>query len=593
MIYGSLCSGIEAAAVAWNPLGWRCAFVSEIEPFPSAVLKQRHPETPNLGDMKHYEKWKRTKVDVLIGGTPCQPFSVAGLRAGLADPRGNLALVFLGIVKRYKPRWVVWENVPGVHSSWSDAKKRPASKESHRDVEAARQAVKATGIEIGSAFGAGEFEEADQTSDFDCFLGGLERIGYGVATRIFDAQYFGLAQRRRRVFVVGHIGGQWQRAAAVLFERESLCGDSPPSRQARKGVAPTLDGRSGRSGSNSFSTSGGLREVAPTISSRKTGGGGLGGDTEYDGGIFPVAPAIRSGAPSKGRGHSARSGDSKDELIIPINMQAAAKLGKKSPNMLGVGKPGDPAHTVNASDQHAVAIGFDSKQGGDTQLGATIDRSPPLKGRARHAVAHTLKGRGFDASEDGSGRGTPLVTTVDAKNNYDKGDNQHNERLIPEISPAIKQRDHKGLSSDGTGDGAPLIPFDTAQVTSKGNYSHPKKGDPCHPLASKAHPPAVAFQRRIARNGRGNMGAKVNALQAQSGQSGKGDASPCVAQSMAVRRLTPRECERLQGFPDDYTLVRVGKRLAADGPRYKAIGNSFPVPVIRWLGLRMEFVDSL
>jgi len=137
------------------------------------------------------------------------------------------------------------------------------------------------------------------------------------------------------------------------------------------------------------------------------------------------------------------------------------------------------------------------------------------------------------------------------------------------------------------------IAFDTAQVTSPANYSNPKPGDPCHPLAAGAHPPAVAFQPRIARNGRGNIGDVVNALQAQSGSTGKGDAAPCVATSMQVRRLTPRECERLQGFPDDYTLIPHRGKPAADGPRYKALGNSMAVPCMAWIGQRIAMVEQL
>jgi len=197
MKYGSICSGIEAATVAWESLGWQCQFVSEIEPFPCALLKEKYPNVPNYGDMTKHENWPKHKLDVLVGGTPCQSFSVAGLREGLTDPRGNLTLVFLSIVKQYQPRWVVWENVPGVLS--------------------------------------------DGTGAFGSFLGGLANIGYGFAYRVLDAQYFGLAQRRKRVFVVGHIGGLWQRAAAVLFERESLRWDSAPSRTSGKDAAGCVE----------------------------------------------------------------------------------------------------------------------------------------------------------------------------------------------------------------------------------------------------------------------------------------------------------------------------------------------------------------
>ena len=178
MRYGSLCSGIEAASVAWEPLGWQPAWFAEIEPFPAAVLKHHWPHVPNRGDMSKFKEWPNEPINLLVGGTPCQSFSVAGLRRGLADPRGNLMLTYLAIANRYRPEWLVWENVPGVLSS-------------------------------------------NRGRDFAAFLNGLAELGYGFAYRILDAQYFGVPQRRRRIFVVG-CAGSWQRAAAVLFERESL-----------------------------------------------------------------------------------------------------------------------------------------------------------------------------------------------------------------------------------------------------------------------------------------------------------------------------------------------------------------------------------
>ena len=193
MTYLSICSGIEAATTAWHPLGWKPIAFSEIEPFPCAVLAHHWPHVPNLGDMTKHHDWPTTlKPDLIVGGTPCQAFSVAGLRKGLADPRGNLTLTFLSIVAQYKPQWVVWENVPGVLS--------------------------------------------DKTGAFGAFLGGLGQLGYGFAYRVLDAQYFGVAQRRRRVFVVANLT-DWRRAAAVLFESHSLSGDSPPSRSERKGTS--------------------------------------------------------------------------------------------------------------------------------------------------------------------------------------------------------------------------------------------------------------------------------------------------------------------------------------------------------------------
>ena len=206
MRYGSVCSGIEAATVAWDSLGWTPQWFSEIEPFPSAVLAHHYPNVPNFGDMTKFKEWKlddTTAIDVLVGGTPCQSFSVAGLRKGLEDPRGNLMLTYLAIANKYRPKWLVWENVPGVLSS-------------------------------------------NGGQDFASFLRGLGELGYGFAYRVLDAQYFGVAQRRRRVFVVGCLG-DWRAAAAVLFERHSLSGHPAPSREERQKVAGTIGARTGRS----------------------------------------------------------------------------------------------------------------------------------------------------------------------------------------------------------------------------------------------------------------------------------------------------------------------------------------------------------
>jgi DNA (cytosine-5)-methyltransferase 1 len=279
--FGTVCSGIGAPEVAWQRLGWIPVFSSEIEAFPNAVRSHHFPGVQNLGDMTKFAEWpkrcecgpginaktQRTQrppeilteanqgnegkkehdtycgtcggidIDVLVGGTPCQSFSVAGLRAGMADPRGNLALTFLAIVERYAPQWVLWENVPGVHSSWSDAENRGETQATCEAGETLFGLAREAGFDDETARGFGELEEVDQTSDFDCFLSGLEQLGYGVATAISDAQFFGVAQRRRRVFVVGHIGGQWQRAAAVLFDAESLRGNPPPRRETRERVA--------------------------------------------------------------------------------------------------------------------------------------------------------------------------------------------------------------------------------------------------------------------------------------------------------------------------------------------------------------------
>ncbi len=408
MKYGSVCSGIEAATAAWHPLGWEAQFFSEIEPFPCAVLQHHYSKVTNRGDMTRFKEWPRESVDLLVGGTPCQSFSVAGLRKGLDDPRGNLMLTFGGIAKRLRPRWLVWENVPGVLSS-------------------------------------------DKGRDFGTFLGMLGELGYGFAYRILDAQYFGVPQRRRRVFVVGHLG-DWRRAAAVLLERESLCGHPPPSRETGKGVAPSL-------------------------AARTRGGGGLGTDFDLDGGL--IAPPLSYALNAKGG--SLRM-DAESETLIPSGG------------------------------------GFD--------------------------VAHSLRAEGHDASEDGTGRGTPLVA------------------------------------------------FDMTQVTSKANRSRCEPGAPCHTLAKGAQPPAIAFTSKDHGAYAGEVAPTLRGM-GHDGSHANGGGQVAVKAGASVRRLTPRECERLQGFPDDYTQVQYRKKPAADGPRYKALGNSMAVPVMRWIGERIQAVERI
>ena len=196
MKYGSVCSGVEAATMAWHHMGWTPSFFSEIEEFPRAVLQHHYPEVPLHGDFTTIGEKDYESINLLVGGTPCQSFSVAGLRGGMADDRGNLALEFLRLAQRLRPRWLVWENVPGVLSS-------------------------------------------NKGRDFGSFLKGLEEIGYGFSYRILNAQYFGVPQRRRRVFVVGYLG-DWRPATAVLFERHSLSGNPPKSREEGEEVAKCL-----------------------------------------------------------------------------------------------------------------------------------------------------------------------------------------------------------------------------------------------------------------------------------------------------------------------------------------------------------------
>ena len=511
MRYGSVCSGIEAATVAWHPLGWEPAFFSEIEPAPRSVLAHHYPDVPCHGDFTTIGADDYGSINLLVGGTPCQSFSVAGLRGGLDDDRGNLALEFLRLAQRKRPKWLVWENVPGVLSS-------------------------------------------NGGRDFGSFLGMLAELRYGFAYRILDAQYFGVAQRRRRVFVVGH-AGDWRRAAAVLFERHSLSGNPAPSRETGK--------------------------AAPTIPARSTAGGGLGTDFDCDGGLIPqTVGALTDGA------HM--GGGSTDRTPTPAEYLPSLSL------------------CLNA--------------GGMGRQDAETETLIPINGGG-FDVAHSLGGEGFDASEDGTGRGTPLVPiqfqatmstphvdfdicqTLGAMNPQAVAftQNQRDEVRTLHVAgalaaePGAKQQTYLAFSvapgyCGGDKSGQDVAHVNTIDVSRTldctGADVTRKQGGVGIAVAFTASEQAnsYAWEREYAPTL--NAQAPNDTSNIQTG----------VRIGMQVRRLTPTECERLQGFPDDFTAIPYRGKPASqcpDGPRYKALGNSMAVPVMAWIGRRIAAVDAI
>lgn len=395
LTYGSVCSGIEAASVAWEPLGWKPAWFAEIEPFPSAVLAHHWPHVTNLGDMtKIAEQVANDNMpapDVLVGGTPCQAFSVAGARRGLEDDRGILTIKFVELANAIdqqraandnEPAIIVWENVPGVLSSKDNA----------------------FGAFLGLLSGEDcELVPPGRKWSNAGFVHGPQRT---IAWRILDAQYFGVAQRRRRVFVVASARAGFD-PAAVLFEREGVRRDTTPSRGEGKAVAALTANGVGTCGADD--NQGQAGHLIPT-----------------------VAGTLQANGKAAG---SATQQDAESGMLVVH--------GSQDP-----GTNVELAHTVGCNQGLENAV-----------LAQCVTGN----------ITHTLKAEGFDASEDGTGRGQPIV-------------------------PA----------------------------------------------------------------------------------------------GMAVRRLTPVECERLQGFPDGHTDVPYRSKPAADGPRYKAIGNSMAVPCMAWIGRRIK-----
>jgi len=474
MRYLSVCSGIEAATVAWHELGWEPAAFSEIEKFPSDVLKHHYPSVPNMGDMTKFEEWNFGAIDLLVGGTPCQSFSVAGLRKGLDDPRGNLMLTYLAIARKHRPKWLVWENVPGVLSS-----------------------------------NGGE--------DFASLLRGLVELGYGWAYRILDAQYFGVAQRRRRVFVIGCLG-DWHPAAAVLFERQSLRGDPAPSREKREGITCTPEG------------------IAGTVSRKwSKGTGGPSGDEHYNLITRPV--------------YEMHGQDSRVQDVGDVCTTVTQKYGTGGGNVPVTISP------VSYRKSRRAQSADECESWVEDEVTNTINVFDQGDVRATQAIVHPMG--------------------VDVYNQIIDGD------IAATLTEACG-----GSNTSGPKVIQPMLVHGT---------QHPITSDVAFPLATNHGQENVLLQPiPIDLRNAGRDPEKYDEMNRQGvGVGDEGDAahtitSACVhgvAAGLAVRRLTPIECERLQGFPDNYTNIRTN---CPDGPRYKALGNSMAVPVMAWIGRRIN-----
>ncbi|HDR2528497.1 TPA: phage N-6-adenine-methyltransferase [Enterobacter ludwigii] len=445
MKYGSVCSGIEAASKAWEPLGWKPAWLSEIEPFPSAVLAHHWPEVTNLGDMTKIADAVRAgdveAPDVLVGGTPCQAFSIAGLREGLSDDRGQLTLSYVELAnaidekrrERGEPESIiVWENVPGVLSSKDNA----------------------FGCFLAGLAGeSSELQPAGGKWTHAGCVSGPERV---IAWRVLDAQFFGVAQRRRRVFVVASARKGFD-PAAVLFELDSVRRNSAPRRETQKAVA--------------------------ALTAR--GVGTCGADD-----------------------NQAQAG----HLIA-----------------FGGGNTAGHIDVATACTAHGIRLDFDTEtfavhgtQDPDTncELAHTLGRN---NGQENACIAFSYKDNGADATSD--------------------------------LSPTIRAGNH--------------------------DKSH----------ANSGQPPAIAYAFKAGQGAKaGGIGYAEEQSPTLTSASSGTNLAPAVMHGVDVRRLTPIECERLQGFPDNHTLIGWRGKDAAecpDGPRYKAIGNSMAVPVMRWIGERI------
>ncbi|WP_052272401.1 DNA cytosine methyltransferase [Leisingera sp. ANG-M7] len=558
----TFCSGIGAPEMAAQWVDWRLA--SEIEPFPRAVLQERFgyrlPEDHNQGDPLLWGDMTEITPELLrqrgvpapelvVAGTPCQDFSVAGLRAGLEGDRGNLTLTFVELLHAIvdaRPDGklaVLWENVPGVLSDKGNAfgcflgglvgavdALLPSPRPKRGKSNAFWKWHKGGEIEILGDDGepTGEFETAEphHRPKWPC-EGMVQGPRARAAWAVLDAQYFGVAQRRRRVFVVIDFGNCVD-PAAVLLEPDRLRGDSPPRRETGQGSAShaaqgvAIRGRDeGGTAELSGSISPALRasqgggdkphvlapsDVSRTIPARTNGGGGLGTEFDCDGGLIQETCATLDASYGRLQGASGQDANHGHSQLIAHTLTAGmAKSASRVPHEQGA----------------LVPVAFDCK--GTEVQNDVSGVMPPLRsmghlgshqnagGHAVIAIQERAVCENPDAGPDGAGfRTDDAAYTLEARTT------------------------------------AQAVAFDTTQITSAANYSNPQPGDPCHPLAAGAHPPALA-------------------------------------DTWAVRRLTPTECHRLQGFPDDHCAITYRGKPAADGPQYKALGNSMAVPCVGWI----------
>lgn len=561
MKYVSIFSGIEAATVAWHPLGWEPLAFSEIDPFPSTVLQHHYPDIPNLGDITKID-WRPYvgTADIVVGGSPCQSFSVAGKREGLAGASG-LMFEYIRAVRELRPRWFVWENVPGAFTS-----------------------------ERGEAYRQ--------------LLSEMDALGYGLAWRVLDAQFFGVAQRRERVFLVGSLGTM--RCAEVLFERESLSWDHQSSRQKRQALAEEAQGCVGEADHDSgrltpgetqsrrvYPTSG----VYPTLSTReKSGQNQESVFTQFGDDIAGTLTARYDSSPCVDRGANVVV-DERDKVFLCQTAQTGSN-GK-------LVKQDDVMNTLDRTNSTAVAA---------------LDFNPT---DARLRYAHDDVSQTLTARAGTGGNQVPLVQVQPVAFLYNQGSKARSLGL-GEISPTLKT-DHNPVvafaqnqcdDSREQGDvaGALVVRQGAKQQTyicrADGQTnamagvnlaptltSHAKKDPPIiYPAEdSTGEDEPVTLQIRGGKPGGGksaliqhDMSATLSTHNTRTLITGDNE-----ERGLTVRRLTPRECERLQGFPDDYTDIPYrNKEHAPDGARYKALGNSMAVPVMRWIGERIQMVEE-
>lgn len=536
MRYLSVFSGIEAATVAWQDLGWELAGVCEIEPFPCSALAHHYPNVKNYGDITKYKEWdiERGSIDLIVGGSPCQAFSTAGLRKGLEDPRGNLALTYLGLIDHLRPEWIVWENVPGVLSS-------------------------------------------NGGRDFGTFLGALAELNYGWASRCLNAEYYGTPQRRRRVYLVGHSSGDWRRGTEVLFESTCLQGNPKKGRTKRKNPPTTtqrgvaISDSQGRAGNQSLTDS---HQVDATNQSFVVGEKGV--------------PYRKSARAQSADGYETWvEGDVSNTIncydvgdIRSTNI--SVHVYENHPNDSRVKDMGDVCSTVTSRwgtgggnvpiVNHATMY----TRADDTKISTSKNF---IVHRPSDNIANTINTGNHMTPED-----VLCIEPIDKVYAFEPGSIARNAGPagLSEQCPTLRA---------SMGDNQPAVLYtDAIPIQDVREVQKSQNGlgvgdvdSPAYTIDTRATQgvaQAQCFLHQTAGDMRG-LDLRDKAILMSHQQTS-------VMYNMIVRRLTPVESLRLQGFPDDYLDVLHNGRKPGDNAVFKAIGNSMATPVMKYIGQRIQ-----
>jgi len=583
MKYGSVCSGIEAASAAWEPLGWKPVFFSEIDPFPRAVLTHHYPNVPCHGDFTTINRDSYAAIDVLVGGTPCQDFSLAGLRAGLDGGRGNLSLEFGRLLGRLRPQWFCWENVPGVFSSNN-------------------------GEDFAGILGMFTGRSVSVPADGWRNSGVLQGIGsaYSVAWRVLDAQYLGVPQRRRRVFVVGCLGADWRRAFSVLFESHSMSGDSPPRREKRKEsttrfeTSPSADNRDGSQ--VAFDVSGNPSAVrVSNVGDTRTADG----PRRNQGGVCIIpgdwAPEI---APTLDAHYGEKQGLDNQHIDGGAGLftQIVVKTSDTGSNGSNFNEDG-VAYTLDTINGQAVVqpLAFNG-QASHHQPMSVEEVSPALDtSKIVNVLQPALSSSSTPSVDDELNASEELMGTLKASRHGSFVQFPYTAFGIDEECNAKEELFGSLLrgGEGGTRQTVVQIPESEVAKTLKARHDGSPDGEKGYDMVSVHFEDPTPINTQLGLRGEntsnsnreglgiGNPGDPSFTLQAHHGHA--------VAHAF-VRRLTPKECSRLQGFQDDFAKIPWKNKPAGecpDGPQYKTYGNSMAVPVMSWIGKRIQMVHEM